>query len=158
MKLRIFIMFIFAGFVLCPLAVYAEDANLSQAKESAQEAGLQFARCSGIYAAVSEVHAATDSPTLAKNTKEQSNGAWLASAYLLYSTGIMPDWEKATAYAQNTASSTTLSYMASFEKSDANKAIGELTDAMKECNKLLKFQDQLVQEARVKILYSQSPQ
>ncbi len=158
MKLRIFILVISAGFMLNSFSSYAETANLPQAKESVQDTGLEFARCSGIYAAVSEVHAATDSPTLAKNTKEQSNGAWLTSAYLLYSTGIIPDWKKATTYAQTTASSEKLSYMASFEKSDANKAIGELTDALKECNKLLELQDKLVQEARLKLLYSQSPQ
>ncbi len=157
MSLKIFIMAVITGFALTPLASHAETPSLSEAKETVQEMGLNFARCSGIYAAVSEVHAATNAPALAKNTKEQSNGAWAASAWLLFSTGIIPDWNKAKAYAENTVSSTKLSYMASFEKPDANIAISELTDAMKECNKFLELQEKLVQEVRLKV-YSQNPQ
>ncbi|HEY8189094.1 MAG TPA: hypothetical protein VIF12_00300 [Micavibrio sp.] len=138
------------------LAAHADSGELFQAKENAQESALNFARCSGVYAAVSEVHAATNSPALAKTTKETSNGAWLASAYIMFSTGIIPDWKKAMTYAENTASSEKLSYMASFEKdADPNKAVGELTDAMKECNKFGELQEKLVQEARIR-LYSQN--
>lgn len=159
MKLRIFMTVLITGGVLIfSFAGHAEKPNLSKAnRENVQEIGLKFASCSGIYAAVSEIHAATNSTVLAKSTEEVSNGAWLASAYLLFSTGVIPDWKKAMTYAENTASSTKLSYMASFEKPDANKAMTELTDAMKECNLLGKLQEELVQEARLKA-YAQNPQ
>lgn len=128
MKLRKFITVLITGIVLVfSFASHADDLpSLSEMKATVQEDALKFARCSGIYAAVSEIHAATDAPALANSTKEQSNGAWVASAYLLFSMGVIPDWKKATTYAENTASSTKLSYMASFEKPDANKAISEL--------------------------------
>lgn len=159
MKLRIFITALITGIALAfPFAGHAEDLpSTSEMKATVQEDALNFARCSGIYAAVSEIHAATDAPALAKNTKEQSNGALIASAYILSSTGIIPDWKNANTYAENTASSTKLSYLASFEKQDANKAISELTDAMKECNKRLELQEKLIQEVRLKV-YSQNPQ
>lgn len=154
---KVFIMIAAIGFILPSFACHADTPGLTEAKETVQEMGLKFARCSGVYAAVSEVHTATNAPTLAKDTKEKSNGAWAASSYLLFSAGIIPDWKKAMAYAENTASSTRLSYIASFEKTDANQAMDELTDAMKECNKSLKLQEKLVQEVRLKF-YSQSTQ
>lgn len=154
---KVFIMIAVTGFILSPLSCHADAPDLTEAKETAQQMGLKLAQCSGVYAAVSEVHAATNSPTLAKNTKEKSNGAWAASAYLMFSTGIIPDWKKAMMYAENTASSTKLNYIASFEKPDANEAIDELTDAMKECNKSLELQEKLVQEVRLKV-YSQNSQ
>lgn len=157
MSLRIFAIILIAGATLIPLASYAETPDLFEAKETVQELGLKFARCSGIYAAASEVHTATNAPMLAKDSKEKSNGAWAASAWLIFSTGIIPDWKKATAYAENTAASTKLNYTASFEKSDVNKAVSELTDAIKECNKSLELQEKLVQEVRLKV-YSQKPQ
>lgn len=159
MKLRIFITAFITGTVLVFSFVgYAEDMpRTSEIKATVQDDALNFARCSGIYAAVSEVHAATNAPALAKSTQEQSNGALIASAYILYSTGIILDWKNANTYAETTASTTKSSYMASFEKPDANKAISELTDAMKECNKRLELQEQLIQEVRIKV-YSQNPQ
>lgn len=158
MKQRRFIMIIFAAIIFAPVTNYAETASLSQAKDTVKETGLKFAKCSGVYAAVSDVHAATDAPTLAKTTKETSNGAWLASAYLLFSTGIIPDWKNAMTYAENTASSEKLSYMASFEKyTDPNKALDELTNALQDCNKLGELQEKLVQEARLEA-YSGSGQ
>lgn len=82
----------------------------------------------------------------------------MASAYLMFTTGIIPDWKNAMKYAENTASSEKLNRMAAFEKdTNPDKAMGELTEAMKECNKLGKLQEKLVQEARVAV-YSQNHQ
>ena len=158
MKLRIFIMVIVAGFMLTPYKSHADTPSLREDdKENVQQIGLKFAQCSGIYEAVSEVHAVTNAPALAKSTKETSNGAWLASSYLMFTMGIIPDWKMAIEYAKNTASTVKVSYMASFEKPDVNKSLGELTDAMKECNKLLEYQEKLVQEARLKVYSKQTP-
>lgn len=159
MKLRIFIIMVIVGIILAfPFESHAGTLTLSEAKEKLQETGLKLARCSGIYSAVSDVHAATEAPNLAKTTKETSNGALIASAYLLFSSGIIPDWKNAMTYAENTASSENLSYMASFEKyTDPNKALDELTDALKDCNKLGELQEKLVQEARLSV-YSGSLQ
>jgi hypothetical protein len=158
MPSRIFIAVIFIQILMCSLIPYAHSGELPQAEQTIQATALNLARCSGVYAAVSEVHAATNAPALSKTTKETSNGAGIAATYLLLSTGLMPEWNNATTYVQNTASSQKLSYMASFEKyTDPNKALDELTNALKDCNKLSELQEKLIQEARYKA-YSRKDQ
>lgn len=159
MTLRIFMMLVITGFILAPFLSHAEIPALSETnKETVQKMGLMFAQCSGIYAAVSEIHFATGAPNLGQSTKEVSNGAWLASAYLLFATGTIPDWKNAMQYAENTAASEKLNRLAGFEKKvDPNNAVSQLTDAMTVCNGLGKLQEELVQEARLKV-YSKLPQ
>lgn len=157
MPSRIFIVTIFIQVLIFSSIADANSGELSQAEQTIQATALNLAKCSGVYAAVSEVHATTNAPALSKSTKETSNGAGIAATYLLFSTGIMPEWNNATTYVQNTASSQKLSYMALFEKyTDPNKALDELVEALKECNKLGPLQEKLVQEARFKAYYRKS--
>jgi hypothetical protein len=82
------------------LGVFLASVSLAQAQdktlsaldvEESKTLSLQLARCSATYQMVSEVHAVTDSPTLAKSTQEMSNGAYIASAFLVASAGVIPD-------------------------------------------------------------------
>jgi hypothetical protein len=141
------------------LSANAQDKNTSLSPEDIQRLqkfSSEFAICSGVYEMVSEIHGATDAPNLSRSVQETANGAFMAAHWLVFSTGLIQDGQKAKEYVENLKNSSKLSWAAEFEKSDINNAMSKLTEKMKYCNKFQNAQEELVQQARL-WLYSQNP-
>jgi hypothetical protein len=149
---------------LFSIAAIADEKRieLSQAdKDKLATTARKLALCGGVYDMASEIYKATNSPALSSNTHEIANGAGIASAFLLASTGIIPDWQNALKYAENTRNSektrqAALLEIAGNSKDMVDKSIGDLTEATKECNILSDLQAELVQQAKL-WMYANQP-
>jgi hypothetical protein len=110
--------------------------------------------CAGVYDMISETYKATNNPAQSLNTHEIANGAELAGAFLLSSTGIIPDWQNALKYAQNARNSEKTRQAALLEATknsseEMKNAFDNLIESLKQCSGYGEIQTELVQKARV---------
>ena len=121
----------------------------------------KLARCGGVYDTASEIQKVINNPALNRDSHEIANGAEVAAAFLMASTGIIPDWHYAIKYAGSTRNSEKMRQTALFgavgnypEK--INNLIGTLIESMNECGILSELQTELVQKARLWV-YADQP-
>lgn len=139
------------------LLIFISSISIATANDDKDNIVFKLAQCSGVYEIASELFTVTGTPDLAKSTKESSNGAVIASAWLVSRSGIIKDWQKALQYSNETAQTEKNRWAGMLEvnKHTPDQIILELTDEMDDCNTLSDIQAEAVQQARL-WAYSQS--
>lgn len=124
---------------------YGQESTVSkEVKNAAYEASENFARCSALFLSIANQNFIDidneSKPLLSKGYKELSNGAHIASAWILASGNIM-EWNNALSYAEGIKETAYTGYMLSFNDKTFKNQISM-------CETLNPLQHKLVTQAR----------
>lgn len=148
--MRTFLLTLLAVASLFCSTAQAED-NFKLSKEDIEmvfQASEVFGECAGMMKTMAWILEQAKQAEGQKNFEGQYNGWFLSGAYILYSTGVVSDWEKAINFSESIALSTAQSYKAGFEMEPEGFLTATANEINEKCSPYVEYQASLVSEMR----------
>jgi hypothetical protein len=129
-------------------------------KQLIQQTAQDMSQCAGYMDAWSWYSEKLGMEETAKTFKDSYRGWYMASAYLLYSTGVYPKWKGATAYAEGLANTSSQNFKSGLEvdeKTNSQENVQEMDTFFDDkCKPLADYQSTLVMQMREIIAQAES--
>lgn len=153
MDMPYLILFVFS--LLFSTHAVAENKPLTLSTEDKEKVYLvaeQFADCAGVFKVSSAIFQLDEKNIYSKHLNEVANGAETASSWLLFSMGVIKNFQSAVDFSEQKSNTEMTRWLGVLEvasnKEEMNRLTKQSEDKVEECKELNKFQADLVNEAR----------